>query len=98
MEFNYDLTRAQISLFSGKKCPTFHPELFFNGSSVTKNEEHKHVGLSFQSNLSFDHPLNEKLTKAKKIICILKHLFKCLTLKCLNQMYKNLVRFHLDYM
>ena len=35
--------------------------------------------------------------KAKKIIGILKHLSKLLPLKTLNQMYKALVRSHLDY-
>ena len=35
--------------------------------------------------------------KAKKIIGILKHLSKFLPLKTLNQMYKALVRSHLDY-
>ena len=37
------------------------------------------------------------MTKAKKIIGILKHLSKFLPLKTLNQMYKTLVRSHLDY-
>ena len=37
------------------------------------------------------------MTKAKKIIGILKHLSKFLPLKTLDQMYKALVRSHLDY-
>ena len=37
------------------------------------------------------------MMKAKKNICILKHLSKFLPLKTLNQMYKALVRSHLDY-
>ena len=64
---------------------------------MTKVDEHKHLGLTLKSNLSFDRDLNEKMTKAKKIIGILKHLSKCLPLKYLNQMYKALVRSHLDY-
>ena len=43
------------------------------------------------------HLVNEKMTKAKRIIGILKHLSKFLPLKTLNQMYKTLVRSHLDY-
>ena len=37
------------------------------------------------------------MMKAKKVIGILKHLSKFLPLKSLNQMYKALVRSHLDY-
>ena len=37
------------------------------------------------------------MIKTKKIIGFLKHLSKCLPLKTLDQMYKALVRSHLDY-
>ena len=98
MEFNPDPTKqAKEILFSCKKSSPIHPDLFFNGISVTKEDEHKHLGLTLRSNLSFDRHLNEKMTKAKKIIGILKHLSKFLPLKSLNQMYKALVRSHLDY-
>ena len=64
---------------------------------MAKVDEHKHLGLTLQSNLSFERHLNEKMMKAKKIIGILKHLSRFLPLKTLNQMYKALVRSHLDY-
>ena len=41
--------------------------------------------------------INEKIIKAKKVVGILKHLSKFLPLKTLDQMYKSLVRSHLDY-
>ena len=98
MEFNPDPTKqAKEVLFSCKKSSPVHPVLVFNGTAVTKVDEHKHLGLTLQSNLSFERHLNEKMTKAKKIIGILKHLSKFLPLKSLNQMYKALVRSHLDY-
>ena len=40
---------------------------------------------------------SEKIIKAKKNIGILKHLSKCSPLRTLDQMYKALVRSHLDY-
>ena len=98
MEFNPDPTKqAKEVLFSCKKKSPVHPDLVFNGTTVTKADEHKHLGLTLQSNLSFDRHLNEKMMKAKKTIGILKHLSKFLSLKTLNQMYKALVRSHLDY-
>ena len=98
MEFNPDPTKqAKEVLFSHKTRSPVHPDLTFNGTAVTKVDEHKHLGLILQSKLSFGRHLSEKMTKAKKIIGILKHLSKFLPLKTLNQMYKTLVRSHLDY-
>ena len=69
----------------------------FNGSVVKKMKEHKHLGLTLDSSLSFKKHLNEKIIKAKKNIGIIKHLFDFLPRKTLDQMYKVLVRSHLDY-
>ena len=41
--------------------------------------------------------INEKIIKAKKNVGILKHRSQFLPLKTLDQMYKALVRPHLDY-
>ena len=59
--------------------------------------EHKHFGLVLESDLSIDKHLNKKMIKAKKNVGILKHLSKYLPVKSLDQMYKALVRSHLDY-
>ena len=61
MAFNPDPTKqAKGVLFSRKSKPPAHPDLVFNGVAVTKFNEHKHLGLTLQSNLSFDRHLNEK--------------------------------------
>ena len=62
----------------------------FNGIAV---DEQKYLGVILQPVLSFD----EKVIKAKKNIGILKHISKSLPLKKLGQMYKALVRSHVDY-
>ena len=64
---------------------------------MTRNNQQKHLGLILESKLSFEKHLNEKIIKAKKNIGIIKYLLKILPLKTLNQMYKALVRSHLDY-
>ena len=45
-----------------------HPELTFNGASVARVKEHKHLGLILELNLSFEKHLHEKMVKAKKIL------------------------------
>ena len=69
----------------------------FNGSVVKKMKEHKHLGITLDSSISLKKHLNEKIINAKKNIGINKHLFNFLPRKTLDQMYKALVRSHLDY-
>ena len=69
----------------------------FNGTVVAKMSEQKHLGLILDSSLSFRKHLNEKIIKAKKNLGIIKHLSIFLPRKTLVQMYKSLVRSHLDY-
>ena len=99
MEFNPDPTKqATEVLFSCKKSSPNHPQLIFNGTFVEKVNEHKHLGLILDSTLSFKKHLSEKIVKAKMNIGIIKYLSKFLPLTfALNQMYKALVRSHLDY-
>ena len=98
MEFNPDPTKqATEVLFSCKKVSSNHPQLIFNGTAVIKVNEQKHLGRILQPGFSFEKHLNEKIIKAKKNIGLLKHLSKFLPLKTLDQMYKTLVRSHIDY-
>ena len=98
MEFNPDPTKqANEVLFSYKRTPQNHPHLFFNGIQVAQVNEQKHLGLILKNDASFRKHLDGKMRKAKKNIGILKLLSKYLPLKTLDQMYKALVRSHLDY-
>ena len=60
-------------------------------------KEQEHLGLKHDSKLSFQRHVNEKIINAKKGIEIIKYLSKFLPIKTLDQMYKVLVRSHLDY-
>ena len=98
LEFNPDPTKqATEVLFSCKISTPYHPQLTFNGTVVAKMKEQKHLGLTLNSGLSFEKHLNEKIIKAKKNLGIIKHLSSFLPLNTLDQMYKTLVRSHLDY-
>ena len=93
MEFNPDPTK-QVNeiLFSCKKSSPNHPQLIFNEFSVVKVNEQKHLGLVLEPSLSFEKHPNDKIIEAKKNIGIL-NIFR----KILDQMYKAIVRPHLDY-
>ena len=64
---------------------------------MPKVNEQKHLGLSLDSKLSFERHVNEKIINAKKGIGIIKYLSKFLPIKMLDQMYKAMIRSHLDY-
>jgi len=53
--------------------------------------------LILDEKLSFRSHVNEKITKTKKIIGMIRHLSKYLPIKTLVLMYKSLVRPHFDY-
>ena len=98
MQFNPDPTKQAIEvLFSSKKSSVNHPNLYFNGSIVHRAKDHKHLGLTLSKNLGFEKHLFEKMSKAKNVIGIMKHLNRYLPIKTLEQMYKSLVRPHLEY-
>ena len=69
----------------------------FNGIVVAKTNEQKHLGLILDSSFSFKKHLTEEIIKTKKNLGIIKHLSIFLPRKTLDQMYKALVRSHLDY-
>ena len=98
MEFNPDPTKqATEVLFSYKKASPSHPQLISNGIIVKKVSEQKHSSLILDSGLTFKKHINEKIRKAKKNLGLIKHVSRFLPLKTLDQMYKALVRSHLDY-
>ena len=98
MEFNPDATKqATEVIFSCKRIKQHHPQLTFNNNAVAEVDDQKHLGLTLAKSLCFNKHILEKLSKAKKNVGIIKHLSKYLPLKSLEQMYKALVRSHLDY-
>ena len=83
--FNLDPTKqAAEVIFPCEKSSPHHPDLIFNGTVVTRNNEQKHLALILESQLSFENHLNEKIVKAKKNIGIIIHLSNVLPLKALK--------------
>ena len=68
-----------------------------NESQVIRVNEHKHLGLILDHKLTFQNHIASKTKIARKNIGILKQLSSYIPLKTLDQLYKILVRPHLDY-
>ena len=98
MCFNPDPTKpAEEILFSRKQKSPTHPPIYFNGVEVKRVNDHKHLGLTLDSNLSFAKHISDKISSARKGIGIIKHLSPFLPLKSRDQIFKMHVRPHLDY-
>ena len=98
MSFNPDPTKqAEEILFSHKLASPNHPPIYFNGIEVKRVSDHKHLGLTLDSKLSFVKHINEKISLARKGIGIIKHLASYLPLKSSEQIYKMHARPHLDF-
>jgi len=98
LEFNPDPKKqANEVLFSCKKNTQEHPPIYFNGSEVTKVKKQIHLGFTLEPSLSFKEHISEKIKKAKRNIGLIKHISSFLPLDTLTQIYKTIVRPHLDY-
>lgn len=98
MSFNPDPSKpATEIIFSHKRKPPIHPPIFFNNVKVKQLNTHKHLGLILDSKLTFSSHINEKLSKARKGIGVIKYLSSYLPVKTLDQIYKMYVRPHLDF-
>ena len=98
MSFNPDPTKpAEEIIFSHKRHRSDHPPLYFNNIDVKQVNEHKHLGLILDSKLTFASHINDKLSKARKGVGVIKYLSSYVPVKTLDQIYKMYVRPHLDF-
>ena len=104
MSFNPDPTKpSQEIIFCRKTSQKNRPGLMFNTSIVNITTIHKHLGMIFDSKLSFDEHLKSVLKKISKTVGLLRKfqgiLPRTFFLKhpSLITIYKLFVRPHLDY-
>ena len=69
----------------------------FNNSIVNVTSIHKHLGMIFDSKLSFDEHLKSVLKKISKTVGLLRKLQGILPQTSLTTIYKSFARPHLDY-
>ena len=69
----------------------------FNNSIVNVTSIHKHLGMIFDSKLSFDEHLKSVLKKISKTVGLLRKFQGILPQTSLTTIYKSFARPHLDY-
>ena len=98
LRFNPDITK-QVSevIFSTKIKPPIHLTLMFNNVPVKLVDEHKHLGIILDKQLSFTSNINSKLSIARKGIGTILRLRKYLPRTTLEQIFKMIIQPHLEY-
>lgn len=94
VKFNPNKTEA--ILFSLRK-PDILPDLIFDDVKIDLVDQHKHLGLTFNSNGKWNEHVENILSSASKIIGIMRKLKYSFSRKALNQIYVSYVRPIFEY-
>ena len=98
MSFKSDPTKqAQEVIFSRKIKKPLHTPLNFNNTNVKQTAFQKHLGLIFDSQLSFEEHLKTIFSKVNKTIGVIRKLRNSSPRPSLMTLYKSFIRPHLDY-
>ena len=84
-------------VFSRKKNPCNHNEIYFNNMLLNWKNTQKHLGLYLDAKLNFSEHINEQIKKAVSGISVIKRLNVTLPRSSLLTVYKSFIRPHLHY-
>ena len=84
-------------VFSRKKNPCNHNEIYFNNMPLNWKNTQKHLGLYLDAKLNFSEHINEQIKKAVSGISVIKRLNVTLPRSSLLTVYKSFFRPHLHY-
>ena len=98
LRFNPDITKQAVEvIFSTKTTPPPHSSLMFHNIPVKLENEHKHLGIILDKQLSFTSYINSKLSIARRGLGIISRLRKYLPRITLELIFKTFIRPHLGY-
>ena len=98
LTFNLDPSKqAHEVLFSNKVTKTNYSNIIFNGNTIQKSANQKHLGLILNEKLTFNDHITSKLTTVNKLTSTLRKLYHYMSRDSLVTIYKSFIRPHLDY-
>ena len=65
-----------------------HPKIYFNGIEMQTVNDHKHIGLILNAKVSFASHINDKLSKACKVLGFIKTHSRFLSVKIHKQIFQ----------
>ena len=98
LRFKPDINKQAVEvIFSTKSKPPLHLPLMFNNVPVKFIDEHKHLGIILDKQLSFTSHINSKLSIARRGLGTILRLRKYLPRTTLELIFKTIIRPHLEY-
>ena len=93
----FNATKTVFLQVSRKTNPSPKPILYLNGQIIKEAPTHKHLGLTFNANLTWSDHIGNLVSKASKCIGLLKRLSHDVPRQCLELLYKSMIRPLLEY-
>ena len=93
MSFNPDPSKqVQEVLFSNKVTKANHPNIMFNGNTVQKSANQKHLDLILDEKLTFNDHITSKLAIVNKLTSTLRKLYHYMPRDSLVTIFKSFIR------
>jgi hypothetical protein len=93
----FNATKTVYLLVSRKQLPPPKPALFLNGEPIKEVLTHKHLGLTFNSSLTWSDHISLLITKAARCVGLLRQISRKVPRQCLEILYKSMIRPILEY-
>ena len=91
----FNPTKTKTMTITNKKVE--HPPLYFDNTELKSVKEHKHLGLTFKSNLSWSSHTSEIVQNGSKMCDVLKKFKYQIDRKSLETIYFSFIRPKLEY-
>jgi hypothetical protein len=82
---------------SRKNNPAPKPILRLNGAIINEVQTHKHLGLTFNTTLTWTDHINQLVKKAARCIGLLKRISRDVPRQCIETLYKSMIRPIMEY-
>lgn len=94
---SFNPSKTECMTISNKIKKPFHPSLIFDDVHLKEVESHKHLGVIFSSNLSWNQHIDEMISKAYARLGQMRKVKFLLDRNCLQKIYFSFIRPALEY-
>ena len=93
----FNPSKTKHMLISRKRIQRDHPSLYFKDKVITDVNEHKHLGLIVQNDLTWFSHIESLVEKSSKLVNIMRSLQSCLDRPTLETIYISFIRPLMEY-
>ena len=93
----FNATKTVYLQITRKLKPFPKPILYLDGVQIVEVQTHKHLGLTFNTNLTWSDHITQLVSKASKCVGLLKRISRDVPRKCLEILYKSTILPIMEY-